>query len=76
MSDRYGLKVWYHGNIQRELDDTIKKTAVGGEWWAQGYDFGEDVRDIAFDYDNPIQRDMAIVELEALEGVHTEKRDR
>ncbi len=70
----YGLKVWYHGEPNEGLDTLIKSYAAPGISWAQGYDFGEDVRDIAFDFNNFIDRDMAIAELESINGVRTELR--
>ncbi|MEE8607465.1 MAG: hypothetical protein V3S55_07675 [Nitrospiraceae bacterium] len=74
MEKRFGLKVWYHGTADEGLDTLIKSYAAPGIWWAQGYDFGEDVRDIAFDFKDEIARDMAIVGFESIKGVHTETR--
>ena len=69
---KFGLKVWYHGDRSSALDKKIKDVALPGTWWAQGYDFGEDIRDIVFDFNTVINRDMAIVGLESINGVHAE----
>lgn len=69
-----GLKVMYNGEPSIVLDNEIRVAAEGGVNWAQGYDFGEDVRDIAFDFDDDIARDLAVADLESIEGVRTELR--
>lgn len=69
-----GLKVSYKGKPDARLDTQIKVYAAPGISWAQGYDYGENMRDIAIDFDDEVARDVAIGELESIEGVRTELR--
>lgn len=47
------LRVSYTGPPSEELDKKLTEMieALGGKWYAQGYDLVEKVRDIAFDYE-------------------------
>ena len=46
------IKVTYNGNLDKELDSEIRSAieGIGGEWYAQGFDFTTNIRDICFDY--------------------------
>ena len=74
MEKRFGMKAWYKGEMDPDLDTRIKDAAKLGLWWAQGYDFGEKVRDIAFDFHTALERAQAALELEKIQGVRTESR--
>lgn len=69
MEKRFGLTVWYGGDLDPALDTEIKTLAKLGLWWAQGYDFGEKVRDIAFDFHTALERAQAVSKLEKIQGV-------
>ena len=73
--EKFSLKVWYNGEPDARLDTRIKVYAAPGIAWAQGYDFTEDTRDIAFDFDDPVSRDMAIMDLKSIEGIHIALRE-
>lgn len=60
MKKRFELKVYYDGDHDPDLDAEIKDLAKPGIWWAQGYDFQANLRDIAFDYRSESERDAAV----------------
>lgn len=72
---KFGLKVWYRGPPDQDLDDLIKTIVLPATSWAQGYDFGEDVRDIAFDLETEAVRDSVMDSVRNIKGIHAESRD-
>ena len=45
------IKIIYNGKMNTKLDKEITGAieSIGGKWYAQGYDFTKDERDICFD---------------------------
>uniref|UniRef100_A0A6H1ZRP2 Uncharacterized protein n=1 Tax=viral metagenome TaxID=1070528 RepID=A0A6H1ZRP2_9ZZZZ len=52
LPEKYRIKVEYNGKPSEAMDwmiyDAMK--GVGCKWYAQGYDYTADIRDICFDY--------------------------
>jgi len=72
---RFGVKVTYDGQPTAELDRWIKTAASPGQWWAQGYDFGTEERDLAFDYKSKAERLSGMRRMLGIPGVSVELRD-
>jgi hypothetical protein len=47
------IKVTYTGEMSEKKDAEVKKIAdeSGWKWYAQGYDFENNIRDIVFEYE-------------------------
>ena len=64
MSEKFPLSVYYQKlKIDVELDRRIRDAASPGVWWAQGFDFGTNERDIAFDFSSKEERAAAILRI-------------
>ncbi len=68
------LKVEYEGELDQKTDAKIKGAAIPGVWWAQGYDFGANRRDILFDYKGDDEREEAIARIVNVPGAHVTRR--
>ena len=71
------IKVVYDGPFDKEVDKAIMDCmeGIGAEWYAQGYDFTKNERDICFDLEIPIDVSIKVNEKGSVTAVVEFKED-